>query len=91
MVGETFLSCSQPGNSSLHQKKTNKNVVKIPSWLQLMIRDADYWLEKEFWASGAWSEDGVLLEPCRGHFVFCAPELIAWAQVCVVASRNRST
>ena len=56
-----------------------------------MIRDADYWLEKEFWASGAWSEDGVLLEPCRGHFVFCAPELIAWAQVCVVASRNRST
>ena len=45
MVGETFLSCSQPGNSSFHQNKQTKKV-KNPSWLQLMIRDADCWVER---------------------------------------------
>ena len=76
-VGETFLSCSQPGNSSLHQKKNQPRCCKNSLMATVMIRDTDCWVEKEFWASRAWSEDGALLEPCRGHFVFCVSELIA--------------
>lgn len=75
-VGETFSSCSQPGNSSLHQKTQKTRCSKSSLMATVVIRVAECWMEKEFMG-----------KKCRGQR--CSSDTAMERAFCIVCARTR--